>query len=101
MRGTKFGINEQFPEEIEHKRRELYPLVKYFRDLKKRVVLVRDRLFVDGKEIKAGDVVIPHEPMRSQRNISPGPHRTPQQSGNRPTLHISSQSSNQIDSTKL
>jgi len=62
LKGTLFGINEQFPEEIEETRRQLYPIASHFRKQKKRVVLVRDRLFVDGKEVRAGDVVLPRRP---------------------------------------
>ncbi|XP_033730058.1 uncharacterized protein LOC117319333 [Pecten maximus] len=49
LAGTSFFINEQFPSEVEHKRRQLYPT---YRDLKAKhhkVKLVRGKLIVDGK----------------------------------------------------
>lgn len=47
LKGTHYGIHEQFPEDVERKRRELYPLVTHFRKNNQRTVLVRDRLFVE------------------------------------------------------
>ncbi|WAR05430.1 hypothetical protein MAR_020799, partial [Mya arenaria] len=51
LKGTTFGIKE-----IEMKCRELYPLVRHFRAQKRHTVLVRDRLFVDGREVRAGEI---------------------------------------------
>ncbi|XP_021350871.1 uncharacterized protein LOC110448770 [Mizuhopecten yessoensis] len=47
LKGTQYYINEQFPTEIEEKRRKLYPKMKELRQQGKRVKLVRDRLIVN------------------------------------------------------
>ncbi|WAR22664.1 hypothetical protein MAR_016638 [Mya arenaria] len=47
LNGTTFGISEQFPEEIEMKR------ILHSRGQKKHTILVRDRLFVDGRQVRA------------------------------------------------
>lgn len=81
LRGTHFGINEQFPEEIESKRRELYPIARHFRKEQKRVAMVRDKLYVDGREIRADDVDIPHQRQPFQGTAPPlqrGATRSPQ-----------------------
>lgn len=49
LKGTFFYINEQFPSEIEEKRRSLYPKLKELRRSGHRAKLVRDRLIVDGR----------------------------------------------------
>lgn len=67
LKGTNYGIHEQFPEDVERKRRELYALVRRFRKNNRRTVLVRDRLFVDGREVNAGDVVLPELTNDQQR----------------------------------
>lgn len=48
LKGKPYGINEQFPAEIESQRRRLYPVVKEKRQSGHRVKLVKDRLYVDG-----------------------------------------------------
>ena len=48
LKGTPFGINRQFPEEIKQARRSLYPILKEKRNQGCRVKLVRDVLYVDG-----------------------------------------------------
>ena len=51
---THYGVREQFPPEIEEKRKELYPIAKEFRQNRNNVVrLVRDKLYVNGKEVLA------------------------------------------------
>jgi hypothetical protein len=42
-------VNEQFPPEIEEKRRKLYPALRKARKDKKRVKLVVDRLYIEGE----------------------------------------------------
>ncbi|KAK3099878.1 hypothetical protein FSP39_011092 [Pinctada imbricata] len=55
LKGTQCGVHEQFPKEVEDKRRELYPIVK---DLKRsgntNVKLVRDKLYVNGRLYNPG-----------------------------------------------
>ncbi|CAB4001439.1 Hypothetical predicted protein [Paramuricea clavata] len=52
LRGTKIGISEQFPQEIEETRRKLYPEMRKAKLAKKRVRLVHDRLFIHGVQFK-------------------------------------------------
>jgi hypothetical protein len=39
LRGTYFGVNEQFPPEIEERRRKLYPIMKEEKKKKSKVVI--------------------------------------------------------------
>lgn len=48
LKGKNLRIQEQFPKEIEQRRKLLYPVAKKARKEKKKVLLVRDRLFIDG-----------------------------------------------------
>lgn len=51
--GKRYGVREQFPPEIEEKRKVLYPEAKKARGNKNNVVrLVRDKLFVNGREVR-------------------------------------------------
>lgn len=47
-------IHEQFPEEIEKRRKPLYPLLRQARRDDKKAVLVKDKLFVNDTEVLAG-----------------------------------------------
>lgn len=49
LRNTPYGIRQQFPREIEDRRRELYPIQKEAKRLGKRVALIRDRLYIDNE----------------------------------------------------
>ncbi|XP_021360812.1 uncharacterized protein LOC110455165 [Mizuhopecten yessoensis] len=49
LKGSTFYINEQFPTEIQQRRRELGPTVRDLRGKGKNVRLVRDKLIVDGR----------------------------------------------------
>ncbi|MEW8563212.1 MAG: hypothetical protein AB2541_13945, partial [Candidatus Thiodiazotropha sp.] len=52
LRGKRFGVNEQYPIEVENKRKLLYPEAKKYRRNKlNKVRLVRDKLYVNGEEI--------------------------------------------------
>ena len=53
LKGTNFSIQEQFPEEIEKCRKPLYPLLKAAHQADKKASLVKDRLYVEGKEVLA------------------------------------------------
>ncbi|KAK3107304.1 hypothetical protein FSP39_011554 [Pinctada imbricata] len=50
LKGSNFGINEQFPAVIEDRRKMLYPVMKRIkrRDRSANVKLVRDKLYVNG-----------------------------------------------------
>jgi hypothetical protein len=50
LRRKPYGINQQFPAEIENRRRSLYPVMKEATNRGKRVKLVRDRLFINNEE---------------------------------------------------
>ena len=54
LTNTQYGVREQFPYEIEEKRKKLYPLAKKARqDKDNKVRMVRDKLFVNDQEVKA------------------------------------------------
>ncbi|CAG2186310.1 unnamed protein product [Mytilus edulis] len=50
LKGTHYGIQEQFPKEINDKRKMLWPYFKQAREDKKKAYLKRDKLFIDGNE---------------------------------------------------
>ena len=49
LRGTRIGISEQFPEEIENIRKTLYPELKKAKLEGKRAKIVRDKLIIEGQ----------------------------------------------------
>ena len=50
---TGYGVREQYPYEIEEKRKMLYPIAKKARqDKDNRVRLVRNKLYINGQEVK-------------------------------------------------
>ena len=49
LKGKFYSVNEQFPKEIEKRRKQLYPVIKQAKQEKKRVKLVRDKLFINGR----------------------------------------------------
>ena len=51
LRGTDYGISEQFPKEINDRRKELWPLFQEARRQRKKAFFRRDRLFVEGVEV--------------------------------------------------
>ena len=57
LKGTHYGTHEQFPEEIEKRRKPFYPLLRQARRDDKKAVLVKDKLFVNGTEVLAGSSV--------------------------------------------
>ncbi|PJE78134.1 hypothetical protein CI610_02935 [invertebrate metagenome] len=48
LRGTRYGVNEQFPSAVEEIRKKLYPVAKRLRRLNHKVKFVRDKMYVDG-----------------------------------------------------
>ena len=45
-----YAVREQFPYEIEQRRKQLYPVMKHYKKNKNnKVVLVRDKLYINGK----------------------------------------------------
>ncbi|XP_021343224.1 uncharacterized protein LOC110443368 [Mizuhopecten yessoensis] len=91
LAGTSFYINEQFPSEVEQKRRQLYPTYKDLKAKHHKVKLVRDKLIVDGKlytgPLVSSDVRAKNSNPRQTRtysdvaqspsNGSPGVHAQP------------------------
>ena len=49
LKGTKIGVAEQFPEEIESVRKTLYPELKKAKAEGKKAVMVRDKLYIEGQ----------------------------------------------------
>ncbi|CAG2241030.1 unnamed protein product [Mytilus edulis] len=49
LRNSQYGIRQQFPKEIEDNRKLLYPIQKEAKRQGKKVVLVRDRLYIDNQ----------------------------------------------------
>ncbi|CAB4003238.1 Hypothetical predicted protein [Paramuricea clavata] len=47
LRGTRIGVQDQFPEEIERERKKLYPIMKEARQAGKHVRLACDKLYID------------------------------------------------------
>ena len=47
LKGTEYGISQQFPREIMDKRRELVPIMKKARSEGKDAYLVVDKLYID------------------------------------------------------
>lgn len=57
LAGKRYSVREQFPPEIEEKRKFLYPIAKQARQNKNNTVkLVRDKLYVNGQEIDVENV---------------------------------------------
>jgi hypothetical protein len=52
LKGTRIGLSEQYPEEINQIRRRLYPEFKKAKADGKRAKMVRDKLFIEGQEFK-------------------------------------------------
>lgn len=49
LKGTNYGVNDQFPREINERRKVLYPIMKQQRLNNKRAYIIVDKLFVDGQ----------------------------------------------------
>ena len=52
LKGTKFGIAEQFPKEIAETRRKLYPIMKKAKEEGNAVKLIKDKLFINGQRYR-------------------------------------------------
>lgn len=60
--GTNFSVNEQFPQEIEERRKVLYPIAKDARRNQNTVRLVRDKLFINGQQYNPRDQTTAKQP---------------------------------------
>ena len=49
LRNTRYGIQQQYPKPIADRRRELQPVMHNARQQKKRVALVKDKLYINGE----------------------------------------------------
>lgn len=58
LRNSKFSIHEQFPKSIEDKRRTLYPILKQAKIDRQNAVLIRDKLFINGRRHIPDDVEV-------------------------------------------
>lgn len=56
LKGSKFGMNDQFPKEIQQRRKVLIPIMKDFRGKGKRATLSVDKLYVDGTLYRNRDI---------------------------------------------
>ena len=87
LKGTSFGIHEQFSDEIAQRRNMIYPPPPHLRQAKRsrqRAVLVKDKVFVGGSQIRvaehgdvgnrAGRPVPPPSPPRAAANRQPQGH---------------------------
>lgn len=68
LAGTNYSIQEQFPEEIERRRKPLYPLLRQARRENQRAALIKDRLYINGREVR---------PPRVNEAPHPGQNRNP------------------------
>jgi hypothetical protein len=55
LRGSNYGISEQFPKEVQERRMRLMPAFHDARRQNKRAQLVRDKLYVDRREVVLGE----------------------------------------------
>lgn len=54
LRNSPYNATEQYPPEVQQRRRELIPVMIQARKDGKRATLVRDKLIIKGREYKAG-----------------------------------------------
>jgi hypothetical protein len=57
LKGKRYGIHEQYPSEIEDRRRELYPVQKQYKQSGHKTKMVRDRLYIDGQLFRGSDAL--------------------------------------------
>ena len=57
LKNKPFGVNEQFPREINEKRKQLYPLFKQAKHEGKRASLKIDKLYIEGVEVPATSTI--------------------------------------------
>ena len=49
FKNTDISIGEQFPKEVQDRRKSLFPVYKKAKEDQKKAVLVKDKLYIDGK----------------------------------------------------
>ena len=50
LKGTRYGVSEQFPKEINDRRKLLWPYFQEARRQNKKAYFKRDKLYIDGNE---------------------------------------------------
>ncbi|XP_071176200.1 uncharacterized protein [Mytilus edulis] len=55
LEGTHISVREQFPVKIEKKRKKLYPILKQAKKDRKKAILIRDKLFIEGELYEPSD----------------------------------------------
>ncbi|CAC5393962.1 unnamed protein product [Mytilus coruscus] len=83
LKGTHYGIQEQFPKEINDKRKMLWPYFKQAKEDEK-AYLKRDKLFIDGNEFTLPDDDEKYEKQGALPRATP--HTEPQRQTIDPTL---------------
>ena len=52
LKGTHYSINEQFPKEVNDRRKELWKYYKEAKEQERKACFRRDKLFIDGVQFK-------------------------------------------------
>ncbi|XP_062616738.1 uncharacterized protein LOC134278435 [Saccostrea cucullata] len=68
LKESELSISEQFPKEIQERRKKLLPVLKKAKDDKKKASLVKDKLYIEGKlyrQDQAMDIAEHRGPQRS------------------------------------
>ena len=71
LKGSDVWVQEQFPPEIEQRRKALYPVMSAERKKKKKVSLVRDTLYIDGVKYVPPEVNNISDAAGSERRATP------------------------------
>ena len=85
LSGSNVWVNEQFPPEIEERRKKLYPVMRQAKKDKKRTKLVRDILYIEGEVYTPPTESAPAQsnngqnqgPTQSSRQTPGGSYRRP------------------------
>lgn len=90
LKGKLFGINQQFPLEVENKRKQLYPVMKKARNNGHFTRMVRDKLYIDNKlytqKHEVTDRTNVKELAMEDQPCTPQNHHSYRQVGKRPRI---------------
>ena len=67
LRGKPVSIHEQFPAEIENRRKQLYPVMKQAKKDGKMAIMTRDKLFIDSERSMSINEMVNHPPQTQDR----------------------------------
>ena len=67
LRGKSVSFHEQFPAEIENRRKQLYPVMKQAKRDGKMATMTRDKLFIDGERYMPINEMVNHPPQTQDR----------------------------------